>query len=63
MGNDFLEAMQNNAKTKEEYLSEIDKKNKHIEENQKKNKDLQQQISEEFLFSTILSNIKSFLLD
>ena len=26
MGNDFLEAMQSNAKTKEEYLSEIDKK-------------------------------------
>lgn len=63
MGNDFLEAMQSNAKTKEEYLLEIDKKNKQIEENQKKNKDLQQQISEEFLFSTILSSIKSFLLD
>lgn len=63
MGNDFLEAMQNNAKTEEEYLSEIDKKNKQIEEKRKKNKDLQQQISEEFLFSTIVSSIKSFLLD
>lgn len=60
MGNDFLEAMQSNAKTKEEYLSEIDKKNKQIEENQKKIKIFNNKFLKNFYFQQFFPTLSLF---